>query len=86
VAGSDLTRSIIQNTAKLTMDSLTNPVSKTPAPDLWDCACGEKGIKGNFCPNCGGKRGANPAAWDCACGQSGNTGKFCSNCGSKQGA
>ena len=29
-----------------------------PAPaDTRDCACGQKGITGNFCPNCGKKRG-----------------------------
>ena len=28
-----------------------------PAAGGWDCACGQKGITGNFCPNCGKKRG-----------------------------
>jgi hypothetical protein len=23
----------------------------------WDCSCGRKGITGNFCDNCGKKRG-----------------------------
>ena len=49
-------------------------------PDTWDCACGVKGISGNFCSNCGGKK---PSAdtWDCECGQKNITGKFCNNCG-----
>ena len=49
----------------------------------WDCACGQKGISSNFCPNCGSKK---PEAdtWDCACGQKGVASKFCPNCGSKK--
>ncbi len=52
-------------------------------PDTWDCACGVKGISGNFCSNCGGKK---PSAdtWDCACGVKGISGNFCSNCGGKK--
>lgn len=53
----------------------------------WDCICGQKGITGNFCPNCGTKRPVpQPAAdaWDCSCGQEGITSKFCPNCGSKR--
>ena len=54
--------------------------------DLWNCACGQRGIKGNFCPNCGMKRPApmKPETWDCVCGEKGLTGKFCSNCGAKR--
>ena len=22
----------------------------------WDCTCGEKSVKGKFCPNCGNKK------------------------------
>lgn len=59
----------------------------------WDCACGQRGLTGSFCPNCGAKRPAPvaPAApavsqtsWDCACGQHGLTGNFCPNCGAKR--
>lgn len=53
----------------------------------WDCSCGQKGIIGNFCSNCGAKKPA-PAesdAWDCSCGQKGIIGNFCSNCGKKRG-
>ncbi len=48
----------------------------------WDCACGQKGITGNFCSNCGAKRPS--PGWDCECGQKGITGNFCSNCGKKR--
>ena len=61
------------------------------APELvaaegWDCSCGQKGIVGNFCSNCGAKRPeAQPATWDCSCGRKGITGNFCDNCGKKKG-
>ena len=57
-----------------------------PNPDAWDCACGNKGVVGNFCPNCGAKKPAPVSAdtWDCACGAKGLTGKFCPNCGAKK--
>lgn len=48
----------------------------------WDCSCGQKGINGNFCSNCGAKRMGD--YWDCECGQKGITGNFCSNCGKKR--
>ena len=54
--------------------------------DGWDCACGQRGLTGNFCPNCGSKRPAAPAGWDCACGQKGIIGNFCPNCGAKKPA
>lgn len=55
----------------------------------WDCACGQRGITSNFCPNCGAKRPAPvapvaPEGWDCACGQRGVTSNFCPNCGAKR--
>ncbi len=55
--------------------------------DGWDCECGQKGNKGNFCMNCGARKPqqkASPDTWDCECGQKGNTGKFCPNCGAKR--
>lgn len=57
-----------------------------PAAGGWDCACGQKGITSNFCPNCGAKRPAPADAWDCACGQKGITSNFCPNCGAKRPA
>lgn len=50
----------------------------------WDCACGQKGIMGRFCSNCGSPRPAKNIGWDCACGQKNNMGRFCSNCGTKK--
>lgn len=60
----------------------------TPASAGWNCACGQVGITGNFCSNCGAKRPA-PAAsagWNCACGEMGIIGNFCPNCGTKRPA
>ena len=54
----------------------------------WDCPeCGNKGITGKFCSECGAKKPEpKPAAdsWDCACGNKGITGKFCTECGAKR--
>ena len=57
-----------------------------PAADTWDCACGNKGIAGKFCGECGAKKPEPKAAdtWDCACGNKGITGKFCGECGAKK--
>ena len=64
---------------------MTNP-GVQPA-NTWDCSCGQTGITGNFCGNCGAKKPepALPATWDCSCGQTGITGNFCGNCGKKRG-
>ena len=51
--------------------------------DKWDCACGNKGVTGNFCNNCGAKRPTDDR-WDCSCGNKGVTGNFCNNCGAKR--
>jgi len=54
-----------------------------PAAAGWTCACGQSGITGNFCPNCGSKKPEpKPAgdSWQCACGTTA-TGKFCPECG-----
>ena len=58
----------------------------TPAPAAqgWTCSCGQGGITGNFCPNCGSRKPEpKPAgdSWQCACGAT-VTGKFCPECGS----
>lgn len=62
------------------------PAAVPFAGDTWDCACGQKGITGNFCSNCGSRKPVPVAVntWDCACGQKGITGNFCSNCGAKR--
>ena len=62
------------------------PAAPLPMGGTWDCACGQRGITGNFCSFCGARRPAPAVAntWDCACGQKGITGNFCSNCGAKR--
>ncbi len=52
----------------------------------WTCSCGQTGITGKYCSNCGKERvniGANQL-WDCKCGAKGITGNFCTICGSKR--
>ena len=59
-----------------------------PAAAGWTCACGQSGITGKFCPNCGKPKPAPaPAAgsWTCSCGATA-TGKFCPECGSPKPA
>ena len=59
-----------------------------PAVQGWTCSCGQSGITGNFCPNCGSKKPEpKPAAdsWKCSCGAT-VTGKFCPECGSPRPA
>ena len=59
-----------------------------PAVQGWTCSCGQSGITGNFCPNCGSKKPEpKPAgdSWKCACGATA-TGKFCPACGSPKPA
>ncbi|MEE0203831.1 MAG: SPFH domain-containing protein [Oscillospiraceae bacterium] len=59
-----------------------------PAAQGWTCSCGQSGITGNFCPNCGGKKPEpKPAgdSWQCTCGAT-VTGKFCPECGSPRPA
>ncbi len=49
--------------------------------DIWDCACGAKGIKSKFCPECGRQK---PEAWNCSCGARDIKSKFCPECGAKK--
>ena len=59
-----------------------------PAVQGWTCSCGQSGITGNFCPNCGSKKPEpKPAgdSWKCICGATVN-GKFCPECGSPRPA
>ena len=57
-----------------------------PAVQGWTCSCGQSGITGNFCPNCGSPKPAvADNGWTCACGAV-NKGKFCSECGAKKPA
>ena len=68
-----------------------NQTIQQPAPAApangWTCSCGQTGITGKFCPNCGTKKPEPTAAdgWTCSCGAV-NKGKFCSECGAKKPA
>ena len=51
----------------------------------WDCTCGEKAIKGNFCTICGNKKPKPIIGWACIkCSTTNDKGIFCSNCGEKK--
>ena len=63
------------------------PAQEAVAQTGWDCACGKKGITGNFCTECGAKKPEpQPAADSWKCPSCGNvvTGKFCPECGTKK--
>jgi len=67
----------------------TSQIGKTignSLTDSWNCSCGQTGITGKFCSECGSKRPEPVTAgvWDCTCGNKGITGKFCSECGAKR--
>lgn len=66
-------------------DNNTAAAPAAPSADTWDCTCGNKGVVGNFCNNCGAPRPAQESRWDCSCGQKGIFGNFCNNCGKKRG-
>ena len=63
--------------------SATGVTNLAQAVGTWDCSCGNKGLTGKFCQECGAKR-PQPDTWDCSCGNKGLTGKFCSECGKKR--
>lgn len=52
----------------------------------WNCSCGQMGIVGNFCNNCGSpKPQPVSATWNCSCGNVNIIGNFCNMCGKKRG-
>lgn len=60
----------------------------TPSEDGWTCACGHKGNKGKFCPECGAKKPAGAPLYRCdKCGwepaDPKNPPKFCPECGDR---
>ena len=63
------------------------PVFVPAAQSGWACSCGQSGITGNFCPNCGSKKPepkTDAGSWKCPqCGTAA-TGKFCLECGAKK--
>lgn len=63
------------------------PAPAPAAAEGWNCSCGQSGITGKFCPNCGSKKPEpKPAAESWNCPQCGATasGKFCPECGTKK--
>lgn len=67
--------------------NMVPPAAQQAAPaGTWDCSCGNTGVVGNFCNNCGNKKPAPVVAdtWDCSCGNKGVVGNFCNNCGAKK--
>ena len=58
------------------------PAAPAAPANGWTCVCGQSGITGNFCPNCGAKKPDNDG-WTCSCGKV-NKGNFCANCGAKK--
>ena len=72
-----------QNLYQMGMQQQQQAAQAAPAaPAGWSCACGQTGITGKFCPNCGKPKPVPvPAgAWKCSCGATA-TGKFCPECG-----
>lgn len=61
------------------------PAPAPAASEGWTCSCGQGGIAGKFCPNCGSKKPEPDAdGWKCPqCGAAVN-GKFCPECGTKK--
>ena len=70
-------------TVSLTSQNVGNIMDNT---NTWDCQCGQKGISGNFCNNCGAKKPSPKTddTWDCSCGNKNIIGNFCNNCGAKR--
>lgn len=69
---------------KIIGDNVNPSVTQVnPSNELWNCKCGEKNIKGNFCNNCGEKKPID-LLWDCVCGEKNIKGNFCNNCGKKR--
>ncbi len=93
IAGLGITLGAMGGVIGMTKDALTPIMQNSseigasvaaPLSDTWSCACGCKGIKSKFCPECGSPKPAPQATWDCACGCKGISSKFCPECGSKK--
>ena len=92
IAGLGITLGAMGSVMNMTKDAMSPVLDTTKdigqsvlsgAADTWDCSCGNKGITGMFCNNCGSKRPQPQPSdtWDCDCGNKGVIGKFCNNCG-----
>ncbi len=73
-----------QNTEQSQQDNNPQNNPAQSGGDTWDCSCGEKNLRGNFCMSCGARRPEKRFGWDCTCGQRGINGNFCPNCGAKK--
>ena len=82
-------KEVAQNVGQTIKDvSVSTPSSPLP-PETdsdtgWECpSCHRKGIKTNFCPNCGTKKPEE--GWECPnCHRKGIKSNFCPNCGTKK--
>ncbi len=76
----DMTKEALNPIAKDAVEAVKMPGTAAAG---WDCACGQKGISSNFCPNCGTKK-PEASGWNCSCGKMGIITNFCPNCGAKK--
>ncbi len=68
------------------MQGMNSPAEVQKPADGWTCPnCGNTGISGKFCSECGAQKPAPANSWICTCGAS-VTGNFCSNCGAQKPA
>ena len=82
-------KEVAQNVGQTIKDvSVSTPSTPLP-PETdsdtgWECpSCHRKGIKTNFCPNCGTKKPEE--GWECPnCHRKGIKSNFCPNCGTKK--
>lgn len=74
-----------QNLYQMGAQQQAQPAPAPAASEGWTCSCGQGGIAGKFCPNCGSKKPEPDAdGWKCPqCGAAVN-GKFCPECGTKK--
>lgn len=93
IAGLGVTLGAMGGVIGMTKDALSpimqtsSEIGSTVIPhsnDSWDCKCGCKNIKSNFCPDCGSPRQETIIGWDCSCGKKNITSKFCPDCGKKR--
>ena len=95
IAGMGVTLGAMGSVINMTREAI-NPVLNTTstigqgigntmnAEEKWDCLCGNKGVTGNFCSNCGARK-PEKTTWDCSCGKKDIAGNFCDNCGKRKG-
>lgn len=58
LASLGVTLGAVEGLVNTTKAAVSPMFGVTPAEsDTWDCTCGQKGLTGNFCSNCGRKRG-----------------------------